>query len=131
MKPRTMLGVALMLSACASGANTGDRPATSRTDRNVLTLEDLTRTGPQDVYTALQSLRPQWLTKRGSGSILQQETIKVYLDGNLMGGPEYLRQITTHSIRSIRHLDGIEATQRFGLDHGQGAILVFTRPGQS
>jgi hypothetical protein len=99
-------------------------------DRNVLTVEDLTKTGPQDVYTALQSLRPQWLSKRGSGSILQQETIKVYLDGNLMGGPDYLRQITTHSIRSIRRMDGIEATQRYGLDHGQGAILVFTRPGQ-
>lgn len=130
MKTASIAVIVLLLSACASGSTTNDKAATSRTDRNVLTLEELTRTGPQDVLTAVQGLRPHWLSKRGISTLNQQETIKVYLDGNLMGSPEYLRQITTHSIRSIRYLDGIEATQRYGLDHGQGAILVFTRPGQ-
>lgn len=129
MKTVGILAVVLVVGACA-GSGQGAQSA-PRADRNVLTLEELAKTGPQDVYTALQSLRPHWLSKRGSGSILQQETIRVYLDGNQMGGPEFLRQITTHSIRSIRYLDGIEATQRYGLDHGQGAILVFTRPGQN
>jgi len=80
----------------------------------------------QDAFTAVQSLRPQWLRLRGSTS-LRRETIKVYLDDALMGGPEQLRYITTSSISSIRFLDANEATQRWGLDHGQGAIVVSTR----
>jgi len=56
-----------------------------------------------------------------------QESIKVYLDGSLMGGPEQLRQIQVRSISSIRFLDGLEATNRWGLDHGLGAIVVSTR----
>jgi hypothetical protein len=128
MKSARIALLAVMVAACAGGG--GAKSSSTRVDRNVLTLDELTRTGPQDVLTAVQALRPHWLSKRGTSTLNQRETIKVYLDGNLMGSPEYLRQITTHSIRSIRHLDGIEATQRFGLDHGQGAILVFTRPGQ-
>jgi hypothetical protein len=129
MNKRILL-LAVLLGACAGGSTTNNHAPTSRSDRNVLTFEDLTKTGPQDLLTAVQTLRPHWLSKRGTSTLNQQEIIKVYLDGNLMGSPEALRQITTHSIRSVRHLDGIEATQRFGLDHGQGAILVFTRPGQ-
>jgi hypothetical protein len=118
--------IALSL-ACASS---GPSATKARTDRSVLTTEEIGRTGSHDAYSALQALRPQWLTKRGTSTINMRETIKIYLDGNLMGGPEYLRQITITSVGSIRHLDGLEATQRYGLDHGQGAILVFTRTGR-
>jgi hypothetical protein len=83
-----------------------------------------------DAFTAVQTLRPHWLSNRGPSSFRQNVTVKVYLDGNLMGGPDYLRQISIHSISSIRHMDGLEATQRYGLDHGQGAILVVTRMDQ-
>ena len=98
-------------------------------DRAVLTIEDIHKTGAVDAFTAVQALRPQWLTIRGSTSFRQSDRVKVYLDGSLMGGVEYLRQITTTSIEIIRHLDGLEATQRYGLDHGQGAVLVFTKKG--
>lgn len=125
MKRFVVLAAAAVSIACSSGgSNTAAAP---RGDRSLLTIEEINRTGSQDAYTAVQTLRPQWLTKRGTSSINLTETIKVYLDGNLMGGPEFLRQITTNSISSIRHMDGLEATQRYGLDHGVGAILVFTR----
>ncbi len=83
--------------------------------------------GYADAFTTVQSLRPQWLRQRGVSSITQRETVKVYLDGSLLGGPEFLRQITVRSISTIRYLDGLEATQRWGLDHGLGAIVVSTR----
>ena len=118
--------LALTLGCAASGNKSSQPPR----DRSVLTTEEIGRTGSHDAYSAVQALRPQWLTKRGTSTINMRETIKVYLDGNLMGGPEYLRQITLSSVGSIRHLDGLEATQRYGLDHGQGAILVFTRTGR-
>lgn len=125
MKRLLVLTAAAASIACSSGGTS--TAATPRADRSLLTIEEIGRVGSQDAYTAVQALRPHWLTKRGTSSIRLTETIKVYLDGNLMGGPEYLRQITTNSISSIRHLDGLEATQRYGLDHGVGAILVFTR----
>ena len=124
MKHLLMVAGAVASIACSAG-NTSSTPP--RTDRSLLTVEEITRAGSQDAYTAVQALRPHWLTKRGVSSVNLSETIKIYLDGNLMGGPEFLRQITTNSISAIRHLDGLEATQRYGLDHGVGAILVFTR----
>lgn len=114
----------IVFSACSSRST---KSAAPRPERNVVTVEELARSGPQDVFTALQALRPHWLSKRGSTSIVQQETVKVYLDGSRFGGPETLRQISTHSIQRIKYLDALEATQQYGLDHGQGAILVFTR----
>jgi hypothetical protein len=53
--------------------------------------------------------------------------IKVYLDGTLLGGPDQLRQIMIRSITTIRWMDGLAASERWGLDHGAGAIVVSTR----
>jgi hypothetical protein len=44
-----------------------------------------------------------------------------------MGGTDQLRQILVRSITTIRYMDALEATNRWGLDHGLGAILVSTR----
>jgi hypothetical protein len=127
MRKWLLIPILLAVTSCAGGGS-GKSSATPR-DRSLLTTDDIQKTGAQDAFTAVQTLRPQWLTKRGSTSFRQAEFIKVYLDGSMMGGPEQLRQITTSSIESIRYMDGLEATQRYGLDHGQGAVLVFTKKG--
>lgn len=117
------LALLIVLSACGGGvASQGQR-----TDRNLLSEEEMLSAGYADVLTTVQTLRPQWLNLRGKASINLRESVKVYLDGSLMGGPEQLQQITTRSISTIRYLDGIAATSRWGLDHGQGAIMVSTR----
>lgn len=51
----------------------------------------------------------------------------MYLDDSLLGGPDYLKQIAVSSISSIRFVDGLDASNRWGLDHGMGAIVVLTR----
>ena len=122
----TVMVTAILLAAACSSATKGSGPS-AHADRSLLNTEEIARAGAQDAYTAVQTLRPHWLSVRGASSFRQGVTVKVYLDGNLMGGPENLRQITTSSIREIRYMDGLEATQRYGLDHGQGAILVSTR----
>jgi hypothetical protein len=119
--------IPLLVFGVACSSSSKSSTPSPRSDRNVLTLEEISRAGSQDAYSAVQALRPHWLSVRGPSSFRQQATVKVYLDGNLMGGPDNLRQISIHSISSMRHMDGLEATQRYGLDHGQGAILVFTR----
>jgi len=110
-------------AACASGGSGGG----TRTDQRTLSAEEMQASGYQDAFSAVQALRPQWLWTRGTTSINQAESIKVYLDGSLMGGVDQLRQIPVRSIATIRHLDGLEATNRWGLDHGLGAIMVSTR----
>ena len=112
----------LVLGACAAGSQ---RPSTAP-NRSVLSFEEMQQAGYPDAFTTVQSLRPQWLLRRGQTSTRTQ-TIKVYLDGSLLGGPELLRQITTRSISTIQYLNGLQASERYGLDHDMGAIVVTTR----
>jgi hypothetical protein len=114
----------LVLAACAaSGRRSGGSEA-----RYLLTVDEIRASGFTDAYRAVEALRPQWLRLRGVTTFTGRESVKVYIDELLLGGPDQLQQIPTASIAYIRYLDGNEATQRWGLNHGQGAILVFTRP---
>lgn len=114
-----------LLAACAIVSG---RRESGADERNVITTDELRAAGFADAFRVVEALRPQWLRTRGVTTLTGRETVKVYLDDLLLGGPEHLQQITTTSISSIRYLDGNEATQRWGLDHGHGAILVLTRP---
>ena len=117
------LATTLLLAAAC-----GPRSAAPRGDRNFISTEELRASTQPNLYTAVESLRPLWLRSRGPTSITQgQQTVRVYLDGTLMGGPEQLRQIPTQSVSSLRFVDGPQATQRWGLDHGMGAIVIATR----
>jgi len=125
---KRLLFIPILIAVSACSASTGSKGSSS-VDRSTLTREDIQSSGAIDAFVAVQTLRPHWLMKRGTTTLNQSEFIKIYLDGNLMGGPEHLRQISTHSIASIRYMDALDATQRYGLDHGQGAVLVYTKKG--
>src|SRR5688500_9557160 len=117
-----LLGLVLLATACAARS-----PGRPTEDRNVLSSEEMLKAGYPDAYATVQALRPRWLQRRGATSSRNEATIKVYLDGSLLGGLESLKQITTRSISTIRHYDALEAASRWGLDHGQGANAVATR----
>jgi hypothetical protein len=121
---RRLSALLLLVAACA--VVSGRRGSGSA--RNVITTDEMRAAGFADAFRVVEALRPQWLRPRGATTLTGRETVKVYLDDLLLGGPDQLQQITTRSISSIRYLDGNEATQRWGLDHGHGAILVLTRP---
>jgi len=123
---RTLTGVAcavIIVGACAPRP----APSASSSQRDLLAQEEMLQAGYPDAFATVQSLRPQWLQRRGTTSLRGPETIKVYLDGTLLGGPDQLRQIMIRSITTIRWLDGLAASERWGLDHGAGAIVVSTR----
>lgn len=98
-----------------------------RRDRSKITEEELAGRTEADLLSYLQGARPQWLRVRGKGSINMSEQVWVYRDGVKFGGVGALRQIRPSEIREIQHMDGSQATQRFGVDHGAGAIFVLTR----
>jgi hypothetical protein len=116
--------LALSLSACAS------TPAPERSERSgraMLTNTEIHSTNYADAYSVVQSLRPEWLRAPAANSFRSSDQIQVYLDGNRMGGTDQLRQIMTRSIMSMQFLTGLEASQRWGLNHGGGAIVISTR----
>jgi hypothetical protein len=100
----------------------------ARSDRNIITKEQLTKNHYSTVYDAVEALRSNWLQTRGTDSFRSPSQVKVYLDNTMYGGVESLRNIAATTISFIRYFDGVSATSRWGLDHGAGVIYVSTRP---
>lgn len=115
------------LGACAAAAGPQAR---TPSDRNHLVVTEAHAEMHANAYLLLRALRPHWLQTRVSGSISPGGSAtpqkRVYLDDAPFGGLDQLQQISTRSIRSIRHFDGPAATQRWGTDHVAGAILIQT-----
>ena len=113
----------VVLVACSSNP----RQRASGRQQHLITTDEINAVRYSTAFEVVEALRPQWLRTRGRTSFRASESVKVYLDDSLLGTPEQLRQITARSISSIRFMDGTEATTRWGLDHGHGAIVVSTR----
>jgi len=113
--------IVLAASACGGAIPNGSPQLSPPPDRNLITPEELSQRRFSTVYAAIETLRPNWLTLRGPDGEVQ-----VYLDEQHLGNVRTLLTIPVPSVQSIRHLDGIAASARYGRDHEQGAILVFT-----
>ena len=116
-----VLGVSL---SCASGGSPNSAP---RQDSSVITRSQILQYQYRTALEAVQALHSPWLTIRGADSFTNPGQVWVYLNEARFGGVETLRDIAAPSIEYIRHYDGIAASARWGLDHGQGVIYVATR----
>lgn len=76
------------------------------------------------MFDAIQALRGNWLRTRGTDSMKDPSAIQVYLDNQRLGGVEQLRALSPRTIAQARRFDGIEATSRWGMDHGAGVIML-------
>lgn len=118
--------------------------------RAVLMAEEIEASSARTVYELIDTRRPEWLILRGttswretrgttiSGTAAGRDlggeesaeadpmTLKVYLDGVLLGGVEELRTLDVSGIASIHRLDPSQATARWGTGHANGAILIVT-----
>jgi hypothetical protein len=80
-------------------------------------------------YDIVKRLRPQFLRQRGSGSIRNYTPVpvRVFVDGILQSRDvAALNEIMAQSVVEISHLNGTDATTRFGTGYENGAILVTT-----
>ena len=86
---------------------------------------------PDAAVTAMdlvEHLRPNWLRGRGATSVsLQSSSIQVYVSGMRKGGLSALSDVARSAVKEIQHIRGTDATQRFGMYHENGAILVILR----
>jgi hypothetical protein len=108
---------------CAGGMRTGDG---TTDDRSLITREQMLGRHFTTAYDAVRSLRGNWLVERGKSSLTRPVEIQVYVDGVRVGGVALLKDIAPETVQSIRFFSGIEATTRWGTDHGRGAIFVVT-----
>jgi hypothetical protein len=120
------LPLLLLCGACVSSrAN-----ARHRVDMSVLTQNDLEDHQYENVLEAVQTLRSNWLNERGPDSFAAPSHIWVYIDNTKVGGVQSLAQISTRYVSSIRKVNGIDATARWGIGHSAGVIAVMTWPPQ-
>jgi hypothetical protein len=111
----------------AATERTRSEPPAVRATRSSRTRLEADVIGPRavvygDAYSLIAALRPHWL-----GSRSPVVSVRVYRDGLLAGGTDELRHVDLASVERIEWLSGLDATTRFGMGHGDGAILVSTR----
>ena len=123
---RPILVAALIASAaCASSKSSG--PSGARSDRSLITSEQIMKHHFANAYEAVEALHSNWLLNKSADSFNNPSQIRVYIDNTFYGAVESLRSINPNTIRAIRHFDGVAATARWGIDHGAGVILVTTQ----
>lgn len=117
-----VFAVMLLLASCASSsARSGERG-----DVRSLTASEIAGTDLQTAFQVVQALRPSWLRDRGSTSLTDPTptVASVYVDGNLAGDIEYLRNVRAGDVHEMRFLPPGQAAVRFGMGHPRGVIEV-------
>lgn len=118
-----LLAVALA-GGCAGTA--GGRQEAGRTDR--ITQEDIGETAYANVYELVLARRASWLRPRGQDSLMGNSSrVQVYRDDVHLGGVDQLRTMHPMEIEYVRYFDPVQASSRWGFDHGSGAIYVATK----
>ncbi len=123
---RTALLLAVLTSATACAANPAPEGAQAK-NLNLLTYEDLEGGRFTDLYDAIEALRSNWLIPRGPDSFRTPSQVTVVYDDTELGDVSTLRSINIRSVVYVRYYNGVDATARWGLDHGAGVIFVSSR----
>lgn len=114
-----------VLAGCG-GAARGAPSEAGRTDR--ITREQIGDTAYSDLYEMILALRSTWLRTRGVDTFGAQPTeIQVYRDDVRLGGVATLRTMHPMEIDYVRYFDGVQASSRWGFDHGSGVIYIASR----
>ena len=131
IRPMLLLGAALLLiPALVSAQDTTKAKPKPKRLPDVISeteIQDVAR-DIQDVFSLVERLRPSWLRTRGTGSaVMGTAEVVAYVNDAKRGNAESLRAVPLAGVLEVRHLNGTDATQRFGLNHENGAILVKLR----
>lgn len=104
-----------------------------------ITEEEIRRSHARSVTELVRRLRPQWLRSRGRDLVLVDSLhlgrdplrvpgVRIYLNGNLLGGLDAMDQVAVDALTGAGFLDSNAAILRFGTGNEDGAILLTTRP---
>ncbi len=119
---------ALLFVLLAAGCATAG--AGTRRTANLITAAEIQEHGPyRNLYDLVANLRPRWLRSQGPDTFQgNQGQVQVHMDGNRLGDVGILKTLSASGVTSLQWLPPIDASARYGLDHGQGAIIISTAP---
>jgi hypothetical protein len=119
-------------------ASTPSRPdgTTPLRKGNLLTAEEIVNAHADinSAYDAVQRLRPNWLSPRGtmSSSTAGSNYAQVFVDEQFVGDINALKNINAYQVGDLRYYDPSQAGGRFGIKAGtNGAIeVIMKQPGR-
>src|SRR5690349_9281872 len=122
-RPLTAALIVLLLSACVHRV---ERP--EAVESTVITHAELERSEYHNLYDLIEARRAIWLHQRGRSTINGQAAeIQVLFDDLRLGGISVLKTMSLDGIKSVRYVDPVAASARWGLGYGEGAITISSR----
>ncbi|MBA2687375.1 MAG: hypothetical protein H0U64_04670 [Gemmatimonadaceae bacterium] len=121
----TVVAVTMALMACTkTGMN-----AQTEYNSSVITEAEIVSSGAQTAYDAVKKLRSNFLASRGKTTLNNTSTEEpsVYLDDQLFGLVNALKQIPATQVAEIRLYRAWEATTKYGTGNMGGVIAIFSR----
>jgi hypothetical protein len=108
------------------GTNTPPR------NENVIAAEELRNSTYVTLFDLIQSRRPRWLDRNYSAVLRADRvsTLAVFMDNQVFGGPDALRQLPVTAAAEVRYYGPSEAEARFGPGYLNGVIQVLSRASQ-
>jgi hypothetical protein len=108
--------------ATVASGEEGDRSSANR-----LVSQDILESGQLTLYEAVARLRPRWLRIRGNTTVQGAPSpIAVFQDNVLVGGIDILHGIRIENVKEVRWIRATDATTRWGMGYGSGAIEVIS-----
>ncbi|MCZ6819785.1 MAG: hypothetical protein O7G31_09895 [Calditrichaeota bacterium] len=122
--------IILSLLSCTSSTRSDQNSGGYYVIRKAEILAAAKKRPIQNAYELIEFLRPRYLRSRPQPSVsrgvIQSEPV-VYMNNSRFGRIPELYNIDYRQIAEIKYLRSTEATQRFGMGHEGGAILISTR----
>ena len=130
LTPLFLLALAVGAGGCRRAPD-GARSAAPSRQADLITLQEIEPRSWNSIYEVVATLRPIWLNSRGRETLnMAPVETQAIVDGVRMGPVHVLETIPVQGVQSIRFIDGNEATARWGLGYGKGAIYVVTTRSQ-
>ncbi|HEU0298724.1 MAG TPA: hypothetical protein VFR37_04700 [Longimicrobium sp.] len=115
-----MMAAALVMALAACGPSETSSPG--RGNARLLTEDELGRASVNNVFDAVQRLRPAWLMPRYAAGTRGYPTI--YVGSQRYGDVETLRTLETANVLEVHYFDAVDASSRFGRNVPFGVIQV-------
>jgi hypothetical protein len=115
------LALAAVIVGCASATS---QSGSSRGSGAKLTQEQLSASNADNLYDAINKLRPNWLSSRGPTSVTNSTPtgVDVFMGNTLLGKADYLHQVRPGDVSEVKYWDPGSAAARFGMGHPRGVI---------
>ena len=120
---RRLMFCALFLASTACNSAPRGRPTG---DPDLIQRHQIVGGQFSTAHDVVRSLRPNWLVRRSSNGRNSPGTIWVYVDNNRYGDINQLRNVPAQGVGSIRRIDGITATTRWGTGHSEGVLYILS-----